>query len=408
MNKLKLVLNYIISLLLSFISFNLIFDVNKNISFSLISIVIISIILNKLILYVDNIELKNKENNNLNYDNVDLFKYIFSIVILILHLHPFLQTSYHLNLFFNNIVGRICVPFFFIVSGYFIAKKEQKKKKYIDKYIKSIFYVYIVWCIIYIPIIIMYGLSYLDVVKEYLNNFNVLIIPFIPLILIFIMFYVGTFYHLWYFPALIISVWILKKWKNKFSINKLLLISFVLLLIGASETYYGLIPISIKHYFNYYFNIFITTRNFLFFGLFYVTLGYKLGLKKEIYVTNSFVKLLICIVLLFLETNFLQTIERLNSNIILSCFPLSYYLFINLIYFNNIINLKNNNLFRSYSKYYYLVHPGIIFIFLTLSNILNININKNIFTSLIQIIIIFICTHLCSKFIIKKNFKFPI
>ena len=170
MNKVKLILNYIVSLLLSFISFNLIFDVNKNISFSLISIVIISIILNKLILYVDNIELKNKENNNLNYDNVDLFKYIFSIVILILHLHPFLQTSYHLNLFFNNIVGRICVPFFFIVSGYFIAKKEQKKKKYIDKYIKSIFYVYIVWCIIYIPIIIMYGLSYLDVVKDYLNN----------------------------------------------------------------------------------------------------------------------------------------------------------------------------------------------------------------------------------------------
>lgn len=405
MKNIKLIFNFIISMLISFICYNILFHLNNKIIDFLI-ILIISIILFFIILYVDCIEEKNKELNKINYNNIDLFKYLFSIIIIILHLQPFLQTSYKLNLFFNNMVGRICVPFFFIISGYFIAKKESKNNNYINKYIKSLLYVYVVWCIIYIPIIILYGITYIDILISYLDYFNIFLIPLFPFIILFLFFYVGTFYHLWYFPALIISVLVLKKWKQKFSINTLLIISFILLIIGASETYYGLIPLSIKHYLNYYFNIFFTTRNFLFFGLFYVTLGYKIGVKKEIFVPNAFVKLLICVVLLILETIFLQSIERLNSNIILSCFPLSYYLFINLLYFNNIVNYKGKYLLRNYAKYYYLIHPGIIFIFISFTRLLNININKNIFTSLIQIIIIFLVTHILSKIIIKRNLKF--
>ena len=64
---------------------------------------------------------KNYNDNKLNYDNIDFFRYIFSIIIIILHMRPFLGTSDQLDLTFNNIISRICVPFFFVVTGYFVA-----------------------------------------------------------------------------------------------------------------------------------------------------------------------------------------------------------------------------------------------------------------------------------------------
>lgn len=84
-----------------------------------------------------------------------------------------------------------------------------------------------------------------------------------------------------------------KKWKEKYKLNYLFIISFFLLLFGATETYYGVLPLSIKELVTYYYNIFFTTRNFLFFGLFYVVLGYKMGSKEKTYTKNCFVKLII-------------------------------------------------------------------------------------------------------------------
>lgn len=63
---------------------------------------------------------------------------------------------------------------------------------------------------------------------------------------------------------------------------------------------------------------------------------------------------------LIFEAIILHDFHRLDSNILLSCIPVTYYLFISVIYITNHINLKIK--WSQYSKYYYLLHPMMIFI----------------------------------------------
>ena len=357
----------------------------------------------------------NYHKNQKCYENLDLFRYLFSIVIMILHLRPFLNTSYSLDLFFNNIVGRICVPFFFLVSGYFVAKKERQNKEYIKKYVKGMLPLYLTWSILYIPIILLYGSSYLPTIISYVQQIPIpiwllipLILLFSPVLLLLILLYSGTYYHLWYFPALMLSLLVLRWWKKRWKIQYLLVISFVLLLLGATETYYGILPHSFQHLLSYYFKFFFTTRNFLFFGLFYVTLGYHIGQKKNPFVPYSFLKFIICVVLLIGETLFLQTTERLNSNIILSCFPLTYYFFLCLLYSNRMFQWRGKYSLRGLSKYYYLIHPGIIYFWLWVLKVINFESEQKLIYGLINIGIVLVLTHILSIVCLKYQHKLKI
>ena len=184
-------------------------------------------------------------------------------------MRPFLGTSNQLDLAFNNIVSRICVPFFFVVTGYFVAKKEKDNPNYIKKYIKSMIPLYLTWCLIYLPIILVSAYSYLPQISSYISMIKIpvyLLVPLsiilIPIALIIVLLYTGTYYHLWYFPAVMLSLFVLSKWKKRWKIKYLFVISFILLLFGATETYYGFLPSSIKDWLSYYYNLFFTTRNF--------------------------------------------------------------------------------------------------------------------------------------------------
>ena len=196
---------------------------------------------------------KNYKINKLNYQNLNILKYISAILIVILHLRPFLNFSNELDLAFNNIVTRICVPIFFIITGYFVAKKEKDNEDYIKSYIKKTIPLYLTWSLLYVPVIIVTMIQHLPTINEYLAKINIalpllvaLIILLLPIVILLALCYTGVYYHLWYFPAIIFSLLVLKKWKKKFNIKYLLVISFILLLFGATETYYGVLPFSVK------------------------------------------------------------------------------------------------------------------------------------------------------------------
>lgn len=312
-------------------------------------LILLSILITFLIIKVENRLYLHKDDTSLSYDYLDIARFVGAIIIIILHLRPFLNHFNPLDITFNNIISRICVPLYFLITGYFVAKKEPNNPNYIKDYIKSNIPLYLLWSLIYLPL----GL-------DYIAQLNLPIYLY-PVALIVSLVYIGTYYHLWYFPALFLSLWILKVWKKHFKLSILLFISFILLCLGATETYYGLLPISLQDALTkYYFNIFYTTRNFLFFGLFYVTLGYHIGQKKQSFVPHSFFKMLLSLLALILEVIFLQATHRLNSNIMFACIPLVYYLFITLIHLGPLF--KKRHLYRPLSKYYYLVHPLIIFI----------------------------------------------
>lgn len=351
---------------------------------------------------------KNYESGNIHYSNLDILKYICSILIMILHLRPFLNYSDQLDLTFNNIITRTCVPVFFVITGYFIAMKEKENPNYIKQYIKKMIPLYLVWSLLYLPVIISYAIVHFSAVEAYLSMiplpFPVILILFIlllPIILLIALVYTGIYYHLWYFPAVILSLWVLSKWKKKFKVKYLLMISFVLLLFGATETYYGILPTSIRQLVTYYYNIFFTTRNFLFFGLFYVVMGYYMKSKGQPYSKFCFEKLAVSILFLIFEVIFLQGTERLNSNILLSCLPLTYYLFISSIYLPNTISRRWGSGLRALSKYYYLIHPAIIFVFAFLFS------HWGMKHPFLEIIIVLGVTHILSALLLRLKQKKP-
>ncbi len=396
-----IVIILIIMILILFLRIVNVFQVENSLGHPFTILLMIIFFSIATILIQKNID-ENYKRNHLNYKNLDILKYISSVLIIILHLRPFLNSSNGLDLAFNNIITRICVPIFFIITGYFVAKKEKSNPNYIKDYIRKTIPLYLIWSLIYIPVIIASIIKYFPVINNYISQFNLsfsylipLLIVVIPIAIIIALGYTGIYYHLWYFPAIICSLLILKKWKQKNNIKYLLIISFFLLLFGATETYYGVLPLSIKGLLSYYYNIFFTTRNFLFFGLFYVVLGYYMGSKEKLYSKYCFGKLIISIFFLIFEAILLHDTDRLNSNILISCVPLTYYLFISVIYITN--NMKIKFQFGNFSKYYYLIHPMIIFII----SILFKKISDYPYLNILTVLII---THIVSIIIIKvKN-----
>lgn len=332
---------------------------------------------------------KNARESLVHYEHLDAIRYLSAISIVILHLRPFLGIHDELDLVFNNIVGRTCVPMFLMVTGYFVSIKEEHNPKYIQSYLRHMIPVYLVWSILYIPL----GLNYIEQM-----NLPVILYPVALLIAIF---YTGMYYHLWYFPALFISVFLLGKWVKRWKLKYLLILSFLLLCFGASETYYGVLPVPLQHFLSqYYFDIFLTTRNFLFFGLFYVTFGYFIGKHRFIYVPYSFLKFLICVVLLVVETLILQKYDRLDSNILFSCIPLVYYLFVTLIHTKKMTHIPSRYHFRDLFKYYYLIHPLIIFIVLQYQK-------EHPLHYLLSILLVLSLTHAATLLLIEVKRKFP-
>ncbi len=344
-----------------------------------------------------------------NLENLDCVKYLFSIVIILLHLRPFPGISDKLDLAFNNIASRICVPFFFLINGFFVARKESGNPSYIKKYVESMLPLYLLWSAIYVPVLLSAAASYLPAAAVYLNSLNIPWYGWIPLVLAAIpaaiavaLVYAGTYYHLWYFPALFFSLITLGKWKKKFPIKYLLILSFFFLLFGATETYYGILPPDMQKILHYYYQLFFTTRNFLFFGLFYVVLGYTIGKRKDPYRKDSFLKFTVCIFLLVAEGLILQGTQRLNSNILLACVPLVYYLFLSLLYLDKLWLLPFRASLRGWSKYYYLIHPAVILFFQLLewNHLAQLSVSW-------KILLILLTTHVLSLLLLRIKRRVP-
>ena len=345
------------------------------------------------------------QTKQLQYQNLDLFRFLSSIIIIVLHVRPFFTVSYEIDMAINNIIGRVCVPFFFFISGYFAAKQEQKKPDYIRSYIRSMIPVYLLWSAVYLPWSLSLAAPYIQQVSGLLCTIglptaiqNLLLLLLVPLAVIVALVY----YHLWYFPALLLSMLVLRWWKRKYSLRVLLTVSFVLLLFGATETYYGFCGQFFQSLLHYYYAVFFTTRNFLFFALFYVTLGYWMGKQEQPASSLCFLKLLLSIAALVGEGLLLQTTQRLDSNILLACVPLVYYLFSCLLYTNIHVPQLSEIPFRAISKYYYLVHPlMILFVHAWFPQV------DSFWMAVAKVVCVLCFTHICTLLLIHIKKRYP-
>lgn len=297
------------------------------------------------------------------YQSIDLMKYLAALMVIGVHTKLFMPFSDTLNFAFANVLARIAVPFFLITSAYFLKRGTDHKKNYLRTYLLTLLKGYLLWSTLYLPI----GLNWIS------DHYD---LPFYlyPIALVVGLFYVGTYYHLWYIPALIIAVltvnWVLKKTNYP----TLFGLAFLLYSLGSLETYYGVI----KHptllaIIDHYMATFITTRNGLFYGVIFVAIGFFLwdyqDKLKELPYTKG---LILSIALITVEACYIFDKTRLDMNFLLSLIPLSFFLFIYLK--EKFLPFKINSCrLRNYAKYYYFIHAFFLVLLPPLAKIIGLN-----------------------------------
>ena len=294
--------------------------------------------------------------NNLNA--VDIMKFLAAILVIFIHTNPLTPVSTFVNFGLVETISRIAVPFFFMTSGYlFYSKIAQKGRgrgvplsgNYLVKYLKRISILYVIWSAVYF--------SY-DIIKVYEIHPNVVVaLVFYAKNLILI----GGHFHLWYFPALIFGTIILYVGTRILPLKFIVLISWVMYIIGLfGDSYFGLISNGsfVASAYELYFKFFGTTRNGLFFGFMYITLGAVLFEKKSsLTASRSGCLFGVSFAALMLEVFLLRrfTVPR-DYNMMLFLIPTAYFLL------QFLINLKlpswnmNYSWFRDSSVLIYCSH----------------------------------------------------
>lgn len=273
--------------------------------------------------------------------NIDYLRLIAAFMIVAIHTYPLFFISDSLDYIFTRILFRVAVPFFLMITGYFTLAKKDKSS--LIKYTKKILFLYLISIILYLPI---------NYYNGYFAHFN--IISFLKNI-----FLTGTLYHLWYFPATIIGLWLSYFLITKLPLKKVFVIVSIFYIIGLfGDNYYYLISnISfLKSFYQIIFSIFDYTRNFFLAPIFLI-LGYSLSQKKLKIPHKNILAILFTFTLLIEGIISLKFHLYLHNSMYLSLIPLMYILFSYIIE-----NSSTNKNIRSISTYIYIIHPLFIII----------------------------------------------
>lgn len=199
--------------------------------------------------------------------SMDKFRIIAAILIIAIHIFPLASINETADFIFTHVICRIGVPFFLMITGYFVLPKAIEDKNKLVKYTIKIAKIYLICIILYLPINLYAG---------QLNNITIVGI----LKNIFIN---GTLYHLWYFPALILGVWITYFFIKKCNKKVVGILVSILYIIGIfGDSYFGIsekIAIASKLY-KGIFKISDYTRNGLFYVPIFLNLGYSFSQRK--------------------------------------------------------------------------------------------------------------------------------
>lgn len=274
---------------------------------------------------------------------LDIFKVIASIFIIALHCKLFINNNEILYQVTANGFFKIAVPLFFCVNGFFLYSVFQKKG--LKTWMKRIGILYLVWMLIHayfwmIPIIT----NPLKIVPTLLFGFN----------------------HLWYLAAVFVGGFLVYLIRN---LSNTLLITgaIFLFLIGLSIQYLGVLHVfADKPVIDKLLNYPPLHRNFLWYALPYLCIGYVI---KRTNFHTKFNKLqvliLLIIALLLMVADSLINLQFIHHktliNMNFSFLLLAPTLFITAFTFKVNFNLESK-LLSTFSIALYLVHPLIIYI----------------------------------------------
>lgn len=205
------------------------------------------------------------------YWGLDLLKFIMAVLVAARHMiQVFYPAESRWRLVIGSWLSNLAVPIFFIIAGFLLFRKmpdTDKKSSWSIawRYAWRIVKLYLLWCVLYWPIDIYnwyHGTaSIAETIKAYIHSF----------------FVSSTIAQLWYLPALALAclmVWAgyragLKTWL----ILTLTGILFFIGCIGDNWYFTERAPMKFQEFIWWYAPKFVTMRNGVFYGSFYLALG---------------------------------------------------------------------------------------------------------------------------------------
>lgn len=184
---------------------------------------------------------------------IEYFRVAAAFLVVAIHCSPLLTYSETADFIFTRVIARVAVPFFFMVTGYFVIGKPEKTRKFL----KKTGVIYLASILLYLPL------------NLYAGNFNGLT----PGAALTQLLFEGTFYHLWYLPAALLGVLVASLLARS---RAGLGIAGALYLLGLlGDSYWGLVsgvPV-VSDVYNVIFSVAGYTRNGMFFAPLFLLLG---------------------------------------------------------------------------------------------------------------------------------------
>ena len=198
-----------------------------------------------------------------NYKGIEIFRVVAAFLVIAIHTSPLATYSQTADFIFTRVIARVAVPFFFMVTGFFVLSKGTD----VRRFLKKTAIIYAASAALYLPI---------NVYARHLQSWDMID-------LVQQVFFEGTFYHLWYLPAAILGAWLTWKLMRRLSSGACLAAVTVLYLLGLlGDSYWGLVenvPV-ISSVYNALFALMGYTRGGLFFAPIFMWLGAQLRYAK--------------------------------------------------------------------------------------------------------------------------------
>lgn len=187
------------------------------------------------------------------YPALDSFRLIAAVLVTAIHTSPLAGYTPLGDFLLTRVLARTAVPFFLMVSGYFLAKDGWRSA---GKTVKKLLALYAGAAALYLPLNwYQGGLAPLAFLKRLALE--------------------GTFYHLWYFPAAVLGILIARQLSRLGKFWPLALAGALYLVGLGGDSYYGLVSRvpALKAVYGGIFAVFDYTRNGIFFAPLFLLLG---------------------------------------------------------------------------------------------------------------------------------------
>ena len=276
------------------------------------------------------------------YKGIEIFRVVAAFLVVAIHTSPLASYSGTADFVFTRVIARVAVPFFFMVTGYFVLSKGTG----VRRFLKKTAIIYAASAALYLPINVyaghLQGWGLLDLVQQVLFE--------------------GTFYHLWYLPAALLGAWLtslLMRWTSRGVCAAIVTALYVLGLLG--DSYWGLIEgvPGVSSAYSALFALMGYTRNGLFFAPMFMFLGAEMRMAKRRGVGFEAAGLVLSFALMLAEAlnARAQGWQRHDSMYVLLPFVM-YFLFALLSRVKGSVRLP----LGSFSLLVYVLHPAVIIV----------------------------------------------